>query len=474
MKFQILSHAGMLVEQEGISILFDPWLIGSCYWRSWWNFPEPELSLVKSLKPNYIYLTHLHWDHFHGPSLKLFSPDTKFIVPKIHTKRMVEDLEDLGFSHVIEIPHGSKLQLGNNFELYSYQFGPCSDSAALIKSKDVTLLNANDSKFFGFPLKQIINKFKKFDFIFRSHSSATAIPYCIQDYYENYTEIRTSQDYIDDFTCFALFLKTKYAIPFASNHCFLHKDTFEFNQLAVSPHDVQNYYKKKAKEFDIKSDCIVMPPGSSWDEENGFNIVPFDYDNKTYYIENLQVKYGPLLTNYYEQENRALANWNYFNRYFRLFLEAMPRFLFMKKNLKIIFKMTDAKKTNYWAIDFYNKSVCMEDVLNDSQIVIESSARIINDCVRKKMFSVWTASKRLKVHLANKDNLNDLRLFFTLLDLYELDLLPISRNFRWRALGIYFRRWREIIEFVHVIMKVKLLKKPFSLPAYYPLKSDQI
>ena len=70
MKFTTLSHAGLLIEHNGIKIVSDPWLIGSCYWRSWWNYPEPPLELIENLKPDYIYLTHLHWDHFHGSSLK--------------------------------------------------------------------------------------------------------------------------------------------------------------------------------------------------------------------------------------------------------------------------------------------------------------------------------------------------------------------------------------------------------------------
>ena len=77
MEFTILSHAGLCVDHNGVRIVSDPWLIGSCYWRSWWNFPEPPAELIADLKPDYIYLTNLHSDHFHGASLKkLFAPST--------------------------------------------------------------------------------------------------------------------------------------------------------------------------------------------------------------------------------------------------------------------------------------------------------------------------------------------------------------------------------------------------------------
>src|SRR5262245_30122810 len=51
MKFTILSHAGLCVEHNGVRIVPDPWLLGSCYWRSWWNFPEPPAELIKNPGP---------------------------------------------------------------------------------------------------------------------------------------------------------------------------------------------------------------------------------------------------------------------------------------------------------------------------------------------------------------------------------------------------------------------------------------
>src|SRR5215831_8691339 len=104
MRFTILSHAGLLVEHAGVRIVFDPWLLGSCYWRSWWNFPEPDRELIGDLRADFVYLTHLHWDHFHGPSLqKLFGPETRMLVPKVPTRRMVDDLHYLGFHNITEI-----------------------------------------------------------------------------------------------------------------------------------------------------------------------------------------------------------------------------------------------------------------------------------------------------------------------------------------------------------------------------------
>src|SRR5690606_433537 len=68
MEFTVLSHAGLSVSGAGTTLLCDPWLVGSCYWRSWWNYPPPSEELVASLRPDVISLSHIHWDHFHGVS----------------------------------------------------------------------------------------------------------------------------------------------------------------------------------------------------------------------------------------------------------------------------------------------------------------------------------------------------------------------------------------------------------------------
>ena len=67
---KFLSHASAIVSSNGKSLLMDPWLIGSCYWRSWWNYPPIKPELIINLNVDAIYITHIHWDHWHGPTLK--------------------------------------------------------------------------------------------------------------------------------------------------------------------------------------------------------------------------------------------------------------------------------------------------------------------------------------------------------------------------------------------------------------------
>ena len=101
-ELKMLSHASASVSYGGKTILMDPWLLGSCYWRSWWNYPPVKPELKSNLKVDAIYITHVHWDHWHGPTLKkLFSKDTLIITHDEPNTRSVNDMEEM-FSRMYE------------------------------------------------------------------------------------------------------------------------------------------------------------------------------------------------------------------------------------------------------------------------------------------------------------------------------------------------------------------------------------
>ena len=76
------------------------------------------------LSPTHIYLTHLHWDHFHGPSLRYFSKfNPILLLPKSFTRRMVRDARAcLTYSSIVELDHGRRFQLDDQVCVTSYQF----------------------------------------------------------------------------------------------------------------------------------------------------------------------------------------------------------------------------------------------------------------------------------------------------------------------------------------------------------------
>lgn len=447
MEFKSVSHAGMVVRHGGVELLMDPWLIGSCYWRSWWNFPEPAPELLAELKPDYIYLTHLHWDHFQGPSLHLFDRNTKFIVPRLPTTtRMVDDLRCLGFENVQEVSHGQTLDLGGGMEITSYQSGPGSDSAIVITDGKTTILNANDCKVFGLSLKQITKRFPDIDFVLRSHSSANPVPYCVDSYPSRFADVRTPDDYAREFARFAFQVNAKYAIPFASNHCYLHRDTIRYNALAMDPQRVHDLTNREAESFGVRTRAVMMPSGSAWSDRDGFDLAHFDYGQRDAYVQQLLQKHGAKLEQYYAREAAAVPNEDAFQRYFRKMFTALPpASLFRTLDFKVLFEVSGAT-TARWLVDFGKRAIDLKPGACPDVMTIRTPALVFNDCCRKCMFSTWSASKRLNVNIPENQGLETLQRLLGLLDLYELKELPLRNNLAPRAIKERLARWREPVD----------------------------
>jgi len=473
MRFTILSHAGLLVEHAGVRIVCDPWLLGSCYWRSWWNFPEPDPALISDLRADFVYLTHLHWDHFHGPSLRrLFSPTTRILVPKVPTRRMLEDLDYLGFKQVTEVPHGTSVTLGADFTLHSYQFGAGVDSGVVLSGGGYTLFNCNDAKFFGMPLRQITSRFPRIDFLFRSHSSAGPIPYCVEEHERLLPDATAQGDSADQFVRCALHIGARYAIPFASNHCFLHRETVGYNTTATTPEAVRRRYQQLAQESGSRSECVVMPPGSSWSDRDGFDVKPFDFSARGAYIESMLARHAHKLELCYAQEDAAEADFESFRAYFHKMLSALPRILRRHRLAPIVFRTRDAHATHHWLVNPKRGVVETLSRPPSGCLVLEVHPAVLRDCATHRMFSVWTASKRVRIFLPTASALGVAQLWFMVLDLYELDMLPLRRNLSLRSLGIRTRRWREPVELARLVLRRVLTRGPVSMSALYPVKAS--
>jgi UDP-MurNAc hydroxylase len=307
---------------------------------------------------------------------------------------MAKDLHYLGFQFIQEIPHGGCVELAPGFYLHSFQFGLAHDSAVVLNDGTVTLLNANDCKIFGLPLQQIRAQFHNFDFVMRSHSNARLLPYCLEDYKTYMPNFRTNNDYIEEFTNFCLNLRTRYASPFASNHCFLHRDTEHLNKTMVRPSDIMNHYTRAAQKLDIDSKLVIMPAGSSWSTETGFLLREFNYDNVEENLEYLKKKHAKKLQEYYELEEKEIFDENAFRAYFERLLR-IPWFI---KPFRITFKISDRNGEAYWLIDSQRKRVVQVDKDAQFDVLIEMQSKVLNDCT-KGMFRVWMPSKRTKIKI---------------------------------------------------------------------------
>jgi hypothetical protein len=143
--------------------------------------------------------------------------------------------------------------------------------------------------------------------------------------------------------------------------------------------------------------------------------------------------------------------------------------LLRRKLSPVGFRVNDALGRHYWLLDPVRCTVEVRESPPPRTVQFEAHAAVVNDCARLKMFSVWTASKRIKIHLPDADALRVANLWFTLLDLYEVDLLPLHKNLSPRALAVRARRWREPAELANILLRRLFLRQRFSVDQVYPL-----
>jgi len=465
MEFRILSHAGLEIRGAGKSLIFDPWLLGSTYWRSWWNYPPVSRALIDSLRPDFIYITHVHWDHFQGPSLRKFPLDTPVLIPRGNARRTARDLAEIGFTNIREVRHGETVELAPGFTLTSWQFYPFTDSAAVVECEGVTLFNSNDAKFMGGPLNQILHRHPRIDFVFRSHSSAN--PRLCFDYTDAPDVVPDdSARYASDFADFAIRTGARYAIPFASNHCFLHRETYAMNDTVTTPEKVEQVFAARG----LTSPALkVMVTGDSWSRDTGFTIAAGTwFSDRASHLAAYRDEMAPVLEKFYALEAKTAVPDALVQKYFARFIAALPgvsRWLFRKR--PVTYVMTGARPPAY-RIDLWKGRVDAVDPSGVSDatdpLQIHTSSLIFRQCMALNLFLHLGIGKRVRF----RSRMADAKYHFLLefyFNLYESELLPWRRMLSPRFIMTWIPRWREVLLYATILGR-RMRGKPFVMAAY--------
>ena len=139
------AHACLELRHDGFSLLTDPWLVGPAFLGAWTHYPPPLVD-VPSLRPDAIWISHEHSDHFHEPTLARFDRAIPIYVPDFPNRRIVERLRQMGFSRVTPMPFGESIEIGRGFRLTCYEPGSLwNDAVVLIEVDGLRLLNLNDA-----------------------------------------------------------------------------------------------------------------------------------------------------------------------------------------------------------------------------------------------------------------------------------------------------------------------------------------
>jgi len=145
-------HASMRIDTPAGSILCDPW-VNPAYFASWFPFPDNSLLDWEGLgQVDYLYVSHLHRDHFDAKHLTRFiSKRATVLLPEYPTSELEDELRELGFASFIRTKTNEVVSLDGGLNvmiqaLTSPTDGPIGDSSLWVEHDGVRVLNQNDAR----------------------------------------------------------------------------------------------------------------------------------------------------------------------------------------------------------------------------------------------------------------------------------------------------------------------------------------
>lgn len=150
-----LGHAGILIRTRGISIVCDPWFVPAFH-GSWFVFPRndrlPDDIMHEVCNPDFLYVSHLHADHFDAPFLReRMNKDVTVILPGFPTREMERSFNKLGFRKFVRTTDAVETEIAPGVTVAvhletSITDGPGGDSALVVSDGESRLVNQNDCR----------------------------------------------------------------------------------------------------------------------------------------------------------------------------------------------------------------------------------------------------------------------------------------------------------------------------------------
>ncbi len=242
MRVTFLGHVGMYVETEGGSVLCDPWFTPA-YFGSWFPFPRNDtLDVSPFTSPDYLYISHLHHDHFDPVWLaEHVDKRAKVLLPAFHVDHLERALRALGFTDFVRTDHAEAKQLGALsvviLAMTAPADGPAGDSALILRDSSGSLLNQNDARPRDF---DELESFGPYDAHFTQFSGAIWYPmvYDFPPDEQRALGTRKRADQMERAVHYLTDVGAPVLFPVAGPPCFLDDDLWQFNDLDGDPANI--------------------------------------------------------------------------------------------------------------------------------------------------------------------------------------------------------------------------------------------
>ncbi|MFM7060121.1 MAG: Rieske 2Fe-2S domain-containing protein [Actinomycetes bacterium] len=267
MRITFTGHVGMSIETEGGSILCDPWFTPA-YFASWFVFPRNDrLDVEHLLEPDYLYISHLHHDHFDPEFLTArVGKDATVLLPAFLVDRLEVALRGCGFTRFIHTEHGVPVDLGGGLEVTILAMtapadGPAGDSLLVVADSTARVLNQNDAR----PRDaEELTRLGPFDAHFTQFSGAIWYPMVYDFPPEEMDRLgrRKREDQASRALAYITDVGAPHVFPCAGPPCFLDDDLWAFNDLDDDPANIfpdQRYFLGYLADHGVAGGELVVP-----------------------------------------------------------------------------------------------------------------------------------------------------------------------------------------------------------------------
>ncbi len=319
MKITFLQSSSVIIEDKNTKILTDPWLVDGELYGSWVHYPPSKLVPEDFNDVDFIYLSHIHQDHFSQKTLKLMSKKIPIIIHSFESKVLKNNIENLGFN-VMELEHNKRTHLKDdmyinilaadscNPELCRKYFG-CApmektfgstsiDTMSVIDNGTEVVVNTNDCphELSLQSSKTIMNEYDHIDMALIGYTSSSAFPQCFEMNHEEKIKAREKlkQEFLMKAVNYVNLFKPKYYMPFAGRYTLSGSLSSLNDWLGVTElQDAYDFYNSTDLINRSQHKCIILNSESWFDITTGKISQEYERVDKTkknYYIKNVLEK----------------------------------------------------------------------------------------------------------------------------------------------------------------------------------------
>lgn len=141
-----LGQSGFVLEHRGIRLAMDPWF-SPAFFQAWFPYPDNRFLLdrVAGRPLDFLYVSHLHEDHFDEETLKQIPRDVTVLCPDYRSGQLQRELRRLGFEKLLLLGHKERREIapGTAASLF-LDTSHKEDSGLLLELDGFRFLNLND------------------------------------------------------------------------------------------------------------------------------------------------------------------------------------------------------------------------------------------------------------------------------------------------------------------------------------------